>query len=124
MARPAQRTCAATLHSLPGNSVADTAADLAGAVVTIDAMHTQREHADDLLARGAPYIVIVEGTQRELRQQLKSLPWKATPLQGRTRGIGHLAQPCHQSPPRHGQRVPRMGGRPADGGWLCDRPGW
>jgi predicted transposase YbfD/YdcC len=67
----------------------DTIADLAGTVATSDAMHTQREHADYLLARGAHYIVIVKGNQKKLRRQLKFLPWKDIPLQGRTRGIGH-----------------------------------
>lgn len=67
----------------------DTVAELAGVVVTSDAMHTQREHADYLLARGAHYIVIVKGNQKTLRRQLKSLPWKDIPLQGRTRGVGH-----------------------------------
>jgi predicted transposase YbfD/YdcC len=67
----------------------DTVADLTGTVVTSDAMHTQREHADYLLGRGAHYIVIVKGNQKKLRRQLKSLPWKDIPLQGRTRGIGH-----------------------------------
>ena len=67
----------------------DTVADLTGTVVTSDAMHTQREHADYLLGRGAHYIVIVKGNQKKLREQLKSLPWKAIPLQGRTREAGH-----------------------------------
>jgi len=67
----------------------DTLADLAGVVVTSDAMHTQREHADYLLDRAAHYIVIVKGNQKKLRRQLKSLPWKDIPLQGRTRGTGH-----------------------------------
>ncbi|MGW3982918.1 ISAs1 family transposase [Streptomyces mirabilis] len=67
----------------------DTVADLAGTVVTSDAMHTQREHADYLLDRGAHYIVIVKGNQKKLRRQLKSLPWKDIPLQGRARGTGH-----------------------------------
>lgn len=67
----------------------DTVADLAGTVVTSDAMHTQREHADYLLGRAAHYIVIVKGNQRKLRRQLKSPPWKDIPLQGCTRGIGH-----------------------------------
>ncbi|QJT06325.1 ISAs1 family transposase [Streptomyces asoensis] len=67
----------------------DTVADLASAVVTSDAMHTRREHADHLLGRGAHYIVIVKGNQKKLRKQLKSLPWKDIPLQGRTRGTGH-----------------------------------
>ncbi|MCX5208490.1 ISAs1 family transposase [Kitasatospora sp. NBC_00240] len=60
----------------------DTVAGLAGAVVTSDAMHTQREHADYLVTgRSAHYIVIVKGNQKKLRKQLKSLPWKAIPLQ-------------------------------------------
>ncbi|MGW0886464.1 ISAs1 family transposase, partial [Streptomyces sp. NPDC002671] len=60
-----------------------TVADLAGVVVTSDAMHTQREHADYLLGRAAHYIVIVKGNQKKLRRQLKSLPWQDIPLQGR-----------------------------------------
>ncbi|MFP8942499.1 ISAs1 family transposase [Streptomyces fenghuangensis] len=70
-------------------SLLDTVADLAGTVVTSDAMHTQREHADYLLGRAAHYIVIVKGNQRKLRRQLKSLPWEDIPLQGRTKGVGH-----------------------------------
>lgn len=67
----------------------DTVADLAGTVVTSDAMHTQREHADYLMGRGAHYIVIAKGNQKKLRRQLKSLPWKDIPLQGRTKNAGH-----------------------------------
>ncbi|PBC72149.1 IS4 family transposase [Streptomyces sp. TLI_235] len=68
----------------------DTVAGLAGTVVTSDAMHTQREHADYLVTgRSAHYIVIAKGNQKKLRKQLKSLPWHAIPLQGRTRETGH-----------------------------------
>nr|WP_081237380.1 ISAs1 family transposase [Streptomyces viridosporus] len=67
----------------------DTVADLAGTVVTSDAMHTQREHADYLMGRGAHYIVIAKSNQKKLRRQLKSLPWKDIPLQGRTKNAGH-----------------------------------
>jgi predicted transposase YbfD/YdcC len=67
----------------------NTVAELAGVVVTSDAMHTQREHADYLLGRGAHYIAIVKANQRKLRKQLKKLPWDQVPLQGRTRGTGH-----------------------------------
>nr|WP_307713740.1 ISAs1 family transposase [Streptomyces sp. V4I23] len=67
----------------------DNLADLAGVVVTSDALHTQREHAGYLLSRGAHYIAIVKGNQKKLRRQLKSLPWKDIPLQGRTNGAGH-----------------------------------
>ncbi|MEV0743455.1 ISAs1 family transposase [Streptomyces sp. NPDC050549] len=67
----------------------DTLADLAGTVVTSDAMHTQREHAVYLLDRRAHYIVIVKGNRKKLRKQLKSLPWADIPLQGRVRDVGH-----------------------------------
>jgi len=63
--------------------------DLAGTVVTSDAMHTQREHAQYLMSRGAHYIVIVKANQKKLRKQLKSLPWNRIPLQGRIRETGH-----------------------------------
>ncbi|EMF56383.1 ISAs1 family transposase [Streptomyces bottropensis] len=33
--------------------------------------------------------MIVKGNQKTLRKQLKALPWKDIPLQGRTRGVGH-----------------------------------
>ncbi|MGW4897131.1 ISAs1 family transposase [Kitasatospora sp. NPDC004240] len=68
----------------------DTVAGLAGAVVTSDALHTRREHADYLVAdRSAHYIVILKGNRKKLRKQLKSLPWHRIPLQGRTREGGH-----------------------------------
>ncbi|MFF9015069.1 ISAs1 family transposase [Streptomyces sp. NPDC014870] len=68
----------------------DTIACIAGAVVTSDALHTQREHADYLVTgRSAHYIVIVKGNQKKLRRQLKSLPWQQIPLQGRTREVAH-----------------------------------
>ncbi|WP_406383311.1 ISAs1 family transposase [Streptomyces sp. NBC_01618] len=66
----------------------ETVADLAGVVVTSDAMHTQRECADYLLGREAHYTVIVKGNQKKFRKQLKSLPWTGIPLQGRVRGTG------------------------------------
>jgi hypothetical protein len=58
-------------------------------VVTSDAVHTWREHAEYLLGRSAHHIVIVKGSQKKLRKQLKFLPWKQVPLQGRTRDSGH-----------------------------------
>lgn len=32
---------------------------------------------------------MIKGNQKNLRKQLKALPWKDTPLQGRTRDTGH-----------------------------------
>jgi predicted transposase YbfD/YdcC len=50
--------------------------DLAGAVFTIDAMHTQHDTAQAILGRGADY---VEGNMPTLYRQLKQLPWTAIP---------------------------------------------
>jgi predicted transposase YbfD/YdcC len=54
-------------------------ADLAGAVITIDAMHTQHDTAKAILARQADYVMTVKGNMPTLYQQLKSLPWAAVP---------------------------------------------
>ncbi|MFD3823693.1 ISAs1 family transposase [Streptomyces sp. NPDC058625] len=70
----------------------DTLEDLAGTVVTSDAMHTQYDHAVYLLNRQAHYIMIVKRNTKKLRKQLKSLPWKQIPLQDRTRATGHGRQ--------------------------------
>ena len=52
---------------------------LAGAVVTIDAMHTQHDTAQAILARQADYVMTVKANTPTLYQQLKKLPWGAVP---------------------------------------------
>ncbi|HEX8761610.1 MAG TPA: ISAs1 family transposase [Pseudonocardiaceae bacterium] len=55
--------------------------ELTGAVVTADALHAQKAHADYLvLQRGAHYLLTVKGNQPGLSAQLKALPWKQVPL--------------------------------------------
>jgi len=54
-------------------------ADLAGAVLTIDAMHTQHDTAQLILGRGADYVMTVKGNMPTLYQQLKKLPWARIP---------------------------------------------
>jgi len=54
-------------------------ASLAGAVVTIDAMHTQTDTAKIILGRGADYVMTVKGNMPTLYRQLKKLPWAAVP---------------------------------------------
>ena len=54
-------------------------ADLAGAVITIDAMHTQSDTAQVILGRGADYVMTVKGNMPTLYRQLKKLPWAAIP---------------------------------------------
>jgi len=60
-------------------AVLDQAGELAGVLVTADALHAQREHADWLHERGAHYLVTVKGNQPGLLRQLRSLPWKGVP---------------------------------------------
>jgi predicted transposase YbfD/YdcC len=54
-------------------------AGLAGAVITIDAMHTQHDTAQAILARQADYVMTVKANMPTLYRQLKKLPWAAVP---------------------------------------------
>ena len=64
--------------------------DLAGTVVTSDALHTQREHAQYLVTvKQAAYICIVKRNQPTLYRQLKALPWRKVPIQDETHDRGH-----------------------------------
>jgi predicted transposase YbfD/YdcC len=56
-----------------------TFADLGGAVITMDAMHTQADTAQVILGRHADYVMTVKGNMPALYRQLKKLPWKAVP---------------------------------------------
>jgi predicted transposase YbfD/YdcC len=63
--------------------------DLAGAVITADAMHTQRDHASFLVEAGADYLLVVKANQPTLHAQLAALPWRQIPVMDRTREHGH-----------------------------------
>jgi predicted transposase YbfD/YdcC len=54
-------------------------ADLAGAVLTLDALHTQHDTAQAVLARRADYVMTVKANMPTLYRQLKKLPWKDVP---------------------------------------------
>jgi predicted transposase YbfD/YdcC len=54
-------------------------ADLAGAVLTIDAMHTQHDTAQVILGRGADYVMTVKANMPTLYKQLRKLPRAAVP---------------------------------------------
>ena len=55
--------------------------DLAGQVLTADALHTQRAHADWLVTqRHAAYVLIVKANQPTLHHQLATLPWRQVPV--------------------------------------------
>ena len=64
--------------------------DLAGQVLTADALHTQRAHADWLVTqRHAAYVLIVKANQPTLHHQLATLPWRDIPVADHTRDRGH-----------------------------------
>jgi predicted transposase YbfD/YdcC len=62
---------------------------LAGTVVTADAMHAQRAHAEYLHGRGAHYVFTVKRNQPKLHAQLAALPWRDVPVTSTTRDRGH-----------------------------------
>ena len=64
--------------------------DLAGWVITADALHTQREHAKFLVAnKKAHYILVVKNNQPSLYAQLKNLPWRTIPAGDKHGNRGH-----------------------------------
>jgi predicted transposase YbfD/YdcC len=67
----------------------DQVPDLGDALITMDALHAQREHAAYLHKRGAHYLVTVKGNQPGLLRQLRSLPWKDVPPGDVSAGRAH-----------------------------------
>jgi predicted transposase YbfD/YdcC len=63
--------------------------DLAGVIVTADALHTQREHVDYLASRGAHWVLTVKGNQPNLRKQLAELPWRQVEIGHRSAETSH-----------------------------------
>ncbi len=61
------------------STLLDTIDDLTDVVVTADALHAQRGHAEYLHARGAHYVLTVKGNQPSLKRQLAALPWNQVP---------------------------------------------
>jgi predicted transposase YbfD/YdcC len=66
------------------------ALDLTGAVITADALHTQREHARWLVEhRNAGYVFVVKGNQPTLHHQVKHLPWSKALISDEVHTRGH-----------------------------------
>ena len=67
--------------------------DLAGTVITIDAMHTQHDTAQAIIGRQADYVMTVKSNMPTLYRQLKKLPWAAIPaVSSVTAGHGRRAR--------------------------------
>ena len=81
--------------------------DLTGAVVTIDAMHTQHDTAQAILSRDAEYVMTVKANMPTLYRQLKKLPWTSIPAVSTvSTGPRPPRPPHHQGP---GRRWPGSG---------------
>ncbi len=53
--------------------------DLTRVVVTVDALHCQRDTATWLVGRGVDYVMTVKANQPTLRNRLEELPWSTVP---------------------------------------------
>ena len=89
---PASREIGAKTNEIPEfqplpDQVDD--ADLAGTVITADALHAQHAHAAYLRERGAHYLLTIKNNQRGQARQLHRLPWKEVPVIHRDNARGH-----------------------------------
>jgi predicted transposase YbfD/YdcC len=86
----AQREVDGAPGEVPGFAPLLAPLDLAGAVVTADALHTHREHADWLVAvKQADYLLVVKGNQPTLLDRCAGLAWHRVPVADRTRDQAH-----------------------------------
>jgi hypothetical protein len=89
--------------------------DLTNVLITADALHTQRGHAEYLHVRGGHYLLIAKANQPTLHDQLVGLPWRQIPVvdQRHDRGHGDLYRAALH-PTTTGTRVasPRQWQRP------------
>lgn len=75
--------------------------DLDGAVLTMDAMHTQTDTATLISEAGGDYVFTVKGNMPTLHAMLKTLPWKDIPATRATvRDRGRTITARSRSPPR------------------------
>lgn len=84
-----QRQIATKSNEIPAFAPLLDRLELRGHVVTADALHTQTGHAEQITSQGAHYILVVKGNRKNLRRQLRRLPWRQVPLQHRTREQAH-----------------------------------
>jgi hypothetical protein len=71
------------------DGLAEVGVDLTSTVITTDALHTQRAHAQYLHDRGAGFVFTVKQNQPGLFAALDALPWSQTPIALRDIDTGH-----------------------------------
>ena len=79
---------AAKSNEIPAVRTLLASFDLAGCVVTVDAMHTQHDTAKAITDAGGDYVFTVKANQRHLFAACKKLPWAQVPAHS-TVSTGH-----------------------------------
>jgi len=74
-----QLAVAAKSNEIPAVRTLLTCFDVAGAVVTVDAIHTNRDTAKAITEAGGDYVFTVKKNQPTLHIACKALPWKKVP---------------------------------------------
>ncbi len=74
-----QLAVAAKSNEIPAARTLLASFDLAGAVVTLDAMHTQIDTAQLIVDAGGDYVFTAKGNQPMLHAACKALPWRDVP---------------------------------------------
>jgi predicted transposase YbfD/YdcC len=86
----AQRQVDGAAGEVPGFRPLLADLDLAGVVVTADALHTHADAAELLVAgKQAHYLLTVKANQPSLLDRCTRLPWHQVPVADRTRDRGH-----------------------------------
>jgi predicted transposase YbfD/YdcC len=85
----AQQAVDAKSNEIPALRTLLGTLDLAGTVVTADALHTQRDTATWLVDHGAHYFFVVKSNQPAPSARLAALPWTKVRTAARSRGRGH-----------------------------------
>jgi predicted transposase YbfD/YdcC len=76
-------------NEIPALRTLLTAFDLVGAVISVDALHTQKDTATYICARGGHFVFTVKANQPNLYRRCKAMPWmkiRATTALDRTHG--------------------------------------
>jgi predicted transposase YbfD/YdcC len=85
----AQRQIASKSNEIPAFAPLLDSIELAGTVITGDALHTQHAQGRYLRERGAHYPALVKKNHPGLYAQVRKLPWADIPLDHRTRDRAH-----------------------------------
>ncbi|MCH0573155.1 ISAs1 family transposase [Streptomyces sp. MUM 136J] len=86
---PAQRQVADKSNEIPAFRPLLDSVEMAGTVITADALHTQHAHGTYLRERGAHHIAHVKANHSDLLDRVRRLPWREITLDHHDRTRAH-----------------------------------